>query len=115
MKTARWGLAASGALLAVALVTTGAAVMADTASGATAGLPPQSVPAPQVVLKSRTAAMELAHNIWFDKMAEANPGLVAAVCANQKAADIIAGHPHLDKIADADHFLCRRLTKYHTA
>jgi hypothetical protein len=119
MKTARWGLATTRILLAATLAAAGshAVQAAGTVSGAgtSAGLAPQSVPKADEVLKSHTCAVQLAKNAWFDKMAEADPTLVAAVCTDMRAATILAGHKHLDKIADADHFLCRRLTQYHTA
>jgi hypothetical protein len=76
---------------------------------------PQTIPPEEVVLKNRKIAEQLAREEWFDKVADANPRLVAAVCAHPHAATILAAHKHLAAIADADHLLCRRLTRWSDA
>jgi hypothetical protein len=67
------------------------------------------------IRKDRGTAVRMAGYRWLDKMAMADPGLVAAICTYSSAAKVLAGHPHLDKIAEADHYTCRRITKFKSA
>jgi hypothetical protein len=73
---------------------------------------PQSVPSPEVVLKDQSIAYRLAKANWLPIAAHANPRLIAAICAHPGPAKVLAKHRHLDRIADADHYLCRRLTRW---
>lgn len=70
---------------------------------------------PERVKRDYWLAYRLAKNLWFDKIAEADPRIVAAVCQHKAAAKCLAHHRHLDKIAEADHYLCRRLTQWEGA
>lgn len=115
-------LVTGGATFAQGDTTTGAGnAAAGTGDGTSAGairstLSPQTlpatVPAEEVVYKSSFIARQLAREDWFDKAAAANPRLVAAVCSHAWAANIVAKHRHLAAIADADPYLCRRLTQW---
>jgi hypothetical protein len=96
-------------------VTTGGARSNSAGSSAAAGSNQHEYGNGDVVRTSRTAAVQLARDVWFDKIAAANPSIVATVCNDPKAATVLAAHPHLGKVADADHLLCRRLTRWHTA
>jgi hypothetical protein len=51
---------------------------------------------------------------WLDKVAEADPGVVASICHHYWAALTLAQHPRLGEIAQWDHYTCRRLTKWKT-
>lgn len=51
---------------------------------------------------------------WLDKVAEADPGVVAAICHHYWAALTLAQHPRIGEIAQWDHYTCRRLTKWKT-
>jgi hypothetical protein len=57
-------------------------------------------------------ARRLAKYHWLDKVAESNPGLIQAIAAHHTAAIILANHPRLGAIAEADHYLCRYLTRW---
>ena len=61
------------------------------------------------------AAVKMARMHWLDKAAAANPGIVEAITAHKRAAKILARHPRLGDIAEADHYLCRRLTRWKSA
>ncbi len=67
---------------------------------------------PEKVRKTQWLAYRLAKYRYFDKVAEADPRIVAAVCAHPGAAKVLAQHRHLDKVAEADHYLCRRLCRW---
>jgi len=67
------------------------------------------------VKTDRWTALRLANDRWFDRTALADPSIVAAVCAHSLAAQALALHPHLGNIAEADHYLCRRLTRWKKA
>src|SRR5277367_3208828 len=109
MKKSRWGIAgrmlllctlagtAWSAALAADGTTTGAPTKdnptnvvdikpAASSSTTSVGLSPQTIPLESAVRKSRTIAAQLARDVWFDKMADANPRLVAAVCSHPRAA-----------------------------
>lgn len=70
---------------------------------------------PEAVRKDRWIAYRLAKDPWLDKIAAADPRIVAAICAHSGPAKILAKHRHLDKIAESDHYLCRRLTQWEGA
>lgn len=67
---------------------------------------------PERVRKTRWLAYRLAKYRYFDKIAEADPRIVAAVCAHPGPAKVLAQHNHLDRVAEADHYLCRRLCRW---
>lgn len=108
-------------LLAVALslmTTAGAAGAADGEAQLRSPLPAGMNPAvitPERVRRDQWIARRLAKYAWFDKVAEADPRLVAAVCAHPGPARQLAMHRHLDKIAEADKYTCRRLTQWEGA
>jgi hypothetical protein len=60
-------------------------------------------------------AVQLARYHWLDKAAEANPTIISAICAHRKSAKILADHPRIAEIADVDHYVCRRITKWRGA
>lgn len=57
-------------------------------------------------------ARKLARVHWLDKVAAANPRVIEAIANDKKAASILAQHPRLGAIADSDHYVCRRLTRW---
>jgi hypothetical protein len=71
--------------------------------------------APEIIKKDRWLAFRLAKNPWLDKIAEADPRIVAAICQHKEPAKVLAKHQHLDKIAEADHYLCRRLCQWESS
>lgn len=70
---------------------------------------------PEHIRHNRWIAYRLAKNPWLDKLAEADPRIIAAITAHSGPSKILAQHHHLDKIAEADHYLCRRLTRWEGA
>ena len=54
----------------------------------------------------------MAKSRWLNKSALAEPDIIAAICAHHGAARELAKNPRLGQIAEADHYLCRRLTKW---
>lgn len=64
---------------------------------------------------SRLTAIQMAKENFFDVTAAADPELVSEVCRYKHAAEIIAAHRRISQIADADHYLCRRLTRWPSA
>jgi hypothetical protein len=58
---------------------------------------------------------EMAKYHWLDRAVAADPGLVAALCATSKGAEMLARHGRIAEIADADHYTCRRITKWRKA
>lgn len=66
------------------------------------------------VRSDRRTAVQMAKYHWLDKVAESDPGIVAAITTHYTAALELAKHPRLGEIAEADHYLCRRLTKWKT-
>lgn len=64
------------------------------------------------IRKDRKSARRIAKNHWLDKAALANPQIIEAITQYRSAAYILAKHPRLGAISDADHYLCRRLTKW---
>lgn len=70
---------------------------------------------PERVNKDYWIAYRLAKYEWLDKVAEADPRIIAAICQHAGPARRLAMHRHLDKIAEADHYLCRRLCQWEGA
>ncbi len=66
------------------------------------------------VRSDRRTAVQMAKYHWLDKVALADPGIVAAITTHYTAALELAKHPRIGEIAEADHYLCRRLTKWKT-
>lgn len=66
------------------------------------------------VRSDRRTAAQMAKYHWLDKVAQSDPGIVAAITTHYTAALELAKHPRLGEIAQADHYLCRRLTKWKT-
>lgn len=57
-------------------------------------------------------ARRLAKYHWLDKVAESDPQIIQTICAHKTAAEILAKHPRIGWIAQQDHYLCRRLTRW---
>lgn len=74
-----------------------------------------SGPTAEKIRKSRRIATQMAKYEFLQQVAEANPQVLAAICMHAGPARILARHRHLDKLADADHYLCRRLTRFRRA
>jgi hypothetical protein len=70
---------------------------------------------PERIKKDYWLAFRLVKYPWLDKVVEADPRIVAAICQHADTAKLLAKHRHLDKIAESDHFLCRRLTQWEGA
>jgi hypothetical protein len=87
---------------------------ASTPSGASADSTVHSVTAAKI-RKSRRIAYVMAKYEWLDKVAASNPEVLEAICERSGAARILAQHRHIDKMADADHYLCRRITRWKDA
>jgi hypothetical protein len=51
----------------------------------------------------------------LDKAVAADPSLAAAICSTKKGAEMMARHGRIAEIADADHYVCRRITKWKKA
>lgn len=69
----------------------------------------------QKIRKSRRIAYMMAKYEWLDKVAAANPQVLEAICERPGAARLLAQHRHIDAMADADHYLCRRITRWKDA
>lgn len=67
---------------------------------------------PNRIRKDRRSANAIARNHWLDKAAQGNPQLIESITDFHSAAMIIAKHPRVGDIAEADHYLCRRLTRW---
>lgn len=72
-------------------------------------------PSPDRIKRDWWLAYRLAKAPWLDKVVEADPRIVAAICSHPGPAKQLAQHHHLDKIAESDHYLCRRLTQWNGA
>lgn len=70
---------------------------------------------PERIKKDYWIAYRMAKYEWLDKVVEADPRIVAAICTHAFPAAVLAKHRHLDKIAEADHYTCRRLTQWENA
>ena len=67
---------------------------------------------PNRVRRDRSAANSMARYHWLDRAAQANPQLIESITDYHCAAMLLAKHPRLGQIAEADHYLCRRLTRW---
>lgn len=67
---------------------------------------------PKKILLDKKSATQLASYHWLDKAALANPEIIEAITRYRHASAILAKHPRLGDIAEADHNLCHRLTKW---
>lgn len=67
---------------------------------------------PERIKKDYWIAFRLAKYPYLDKVAEADPRIIAAICTHPFPARQLAMHRRIDKIAAADHYLCRRLTQW---
>jgi hypothetical protein len=65
--------------------------------------------------KDMWIAYRMAKDPWIDRACLAEPSLVAAICAHPGPARLLAKHRHIGEIAEADHYLCRRLTRWRGA
>lgn len=70
---------------------------------------------PEKIRKSWRVAYMMARYEWLDQVAAANPRVLEAICSRPGPAKRLAKHKHLDKLADADHYLCRRITRWKSA
>lgn len=101
-------LAAAFACLQCALP----AVADDTAPALRPNLPSQTPEPLKHMRRNRGAANTLARYHWLDKAIDANSNLLDSVTSYHSASKILVKHPRLGEIAEADHYLCRRLTQY---
>jgi len=67
---------------------------------------------PNRIRRDRKTANMMARYHWLDKAALADPQLIESITDYHSAAMLIAKHPRLGDIAEADHYLCRRLTRW---
>ncbi len=70
---------------------------------------------PDRIKKDYWIAYRMAKYEWLDVVAAADPRIIAAICTHPFPAAVLAKHKRLDKIAEADHYLCRRLTQWENA
>ncbi len=82
---------------------------ASSSSAGTITLSPVRI---EKIRKSKRVATQMAKYEWLDKVAAADPSILAAICEHPGPAKLIAKHRHLNKLAEADHYLCRRLTRF---
>lgn len=73
-----------------------------------------------LVLKARIRkdwwiAYKLAGDPWLYKTAAADPSILEAICEHPWAAQRLAKNRHLGDLAECDHYLCRRLTRWYSA
>jgi hypothetical protein len=122
MEKARLGKTIAAVLMALSFqgVTIDSACAQDASSSSVAPirqtLPPHVLNArPEKIRKNYWLAYQLAAYEWLDKVAEADPSIIAAICSRPGPSQVLAKHPHLDKIAQADHYLCRRLCRWRRA
>ncbi len=99
--------------------TTSSTSTSTTTTGATNPAPPNTVTVSRKysttdVRSDRRTAVQMAKYHWLDKVAESDPGIIAAITTHYTAAMELAKHPRIGEIAEADHYLCRRLTKWKT-
>ncbi len=73
------------------------------------------VATPERIKRDYFLAYRMARNPYIDKVIEADPRIVAAICTHPGPAKQLAKHRHLDKIAESDHYLCRRLCQWEGA
>jgi hypothetical protein len=67
------------------------------------------------IRSDKAAAYKAVRNHWLEKAAEANPAIIAAITTHRGPSTNLAHHPCLGNIAQSDHYLCRRLTKWKQA
>jgi hypothetical protein len=67
---------------------------------------------PNRIRKDRAAANSMARYHWLDRAAMANPQLIESITDFHSASMLLTKHPRLGEIAEADHYLCRRLTRW---
>lgn len=67
------------------------------------------------IRRDKWIAWRMAKDPWIDRACLADPGLPEAICAHPGPAALLAKHPHIDSIAQADPYLCRRLTQWKKA
>ncbi len=99
--------------------TTTSTTTSSTTTGTTNPVAPKAVGVTRMhsttdVRSDRRTAVQMAKYHWLDKVALADPGIVAAITTHYTAALELAKHPRIGEIAEADHYLCRRLTKWKT-
>lgn len=86
-----------------------------------AGNQQASQPAPQQPTRSNTVkvdrlvAYRLARDPWLYKSAAADPSVLESICKYAGAAKLLAKNRHLGDLAESDHYLCRRLTRWRGA
>lgn len=67
------------------------------------------------IRRDKWIAWRMAKDPWIDRACLADPGLPEAICAHPGPAALLAKHPHVADIAQADPYLCRRLTQWKKA
>jgi hypothetical protein len=60
-------------------------------------------------------ARKMAKDHWLEKAVAADPSLIDAITQYSSAAKILARHPRIGTIAEADHYTCRSITRWKTA
>ncbi|MDR3612262.1 MAG: hypothetical protein P4L53_01775 [Candidatus Obscuribacterales bacterium] len=60
-------------------------------------------------------ARKMAKDHWLEKAVAADPSLIDAITQYSSAAKILAKHPRIGTIAEADHYTCRNITRWKTA
>ena len=99
-----------------------AASTAETKPVAPAVVPPPPTPdKPQAstvskrVRKDSRTAWNMAGDPFLFRTAASDPGVIAAICEHPWAAWRLTKNRHLGDIAECDHYLCRRLTRWSMA
>ncbi len=64
------------------------------------------------VRKDWRIAYRLASDPWLYKAAASDPAIIAAICEHPGAAKRLAKNRHIGELAECDHYLCRRLTRW---
>lgn len=109
----------AGVMLGVSALPTLAQGTAPESSGEAALRQPMktnaSTPSPERIRRDKWIAYRLTKYVWLDKAAAADPRILAAICEHPGPAKKLAQHRHLAALADADHYLCRRLTRWQGA
>ena len=67
------------------------------------------------IRKDWWTAYRMAADPWLYKEAASDPSILAAICAYPWAAKRLAANPHLGMLAECDHYLCRRLTRWYSS
>lgn len=108
-------VALSFSTLALILTLSATVARAQSQSELRPAMPYKNAVSARAIRVDEAMAKKTARNRWLDKMVAADPSLVAAICTHASSARILAAHTHIDKIADADHYTCRRITKWGSA